>query len=94
MTTTDITTTGDPAASSAFAGARRATSYIEHPDLVAERIRRYTDLVGPERVMAGADCGFATFANFVNIDPAIAWAKFRSLTEGAHRTNRQTAVYA
>lgn len=70
------------------------TSYIEHPDLVAERIRRYTNILGPERVMAGADCGFATFANFVNIDPAIAWAKFRSLTEGAHRTNRQTAVYA
>jgi len=64
------------------------TSYVEHPDLVAERIRRYVDLVGPERVMAGADCGFATFANFVNIDPAIAWAKFDSLVRGAERASQ------
>jgi 5-methyltetrahydropteroyltriglutamate--homocysteine methyltransferase len=70
------------------------TSYIEHPDLVAERIRRYTDLLGPERVMAGADCGFATFANFVNIDPAIAWAKFKSLVHGAERAHQPSTISA
>lgn len=59
------------------------TNYIEHPELVAQRIIRYAELVGRENVMAGTDCGFATFANFVNVDPAIAWAKLGALAEGA-----------
>jgi len=59
------------------------TNYVEHPELVAQRITRYADAVGRENVMAGTDCGFATFANFVNVFPEIAWAKLRALAEGA-----------
>jgi len=59
------------------------TNYIEHPELVAQRICRYADAVGRERVIAGTDCGFATFAGMATVDPDIAWAKLRSLQEGA-----------
>jgi 5-methyltetrahydropteroyltriglutamate--homocysteine methyltransferase len=59
------------------------TNYIEHPRLVAQRLRRFIDIVGPERVMAGTDCGFGTFAGFGAVDPEICWAKLRSLVEGA-----------
>jgi 5-methyltetrahydropteroyltriglutamate--homocysteine methyltransferase len=59
------------------------TSYVEHPEVVAQRIVRYAQVVGRENVIAGTDCGFATFANFTPVDPGIAWAKLRSLTEGA-----------
>ena len=60
------------------------TNFIEHPELVAQRLVRYAEIVGKERVMAGTDCGFATFARSVNqVEPEIAWAKFRSMTEGA-----------
>ena len=59
------------------------TNYIEHPELVAQRIRRYADLVGRENVIAGSDCGFATFANLLHIDPAITWAKLEAMAEGA-----------
>jgi 5-methyltetrahydropteroyltriglutamate--homocysteine methyltransferase len=59
------------------------TNYIEHPELVAQRILQYTDIVGPDRVMAGTDCGFGTWAGFGAIDPDICWAKMRSLSEGA-----------
>ncbi len=59
------------------------TNYIEHPRLVAERIGRYADLVGRERVMAGSDCGFGTFAGFGPVDPDVAWLKLRSLAQGA-----------
>jgi 5-methyltetrahydropteroyltriglutamate--homocysteine methyltransferase len=62
-----------------------STNYIEHPDLVAERIRRYAGIVGPERVIAGTDCGFATFASFLSVQPAIGWAKLGSLVEGTRR---------
>ncbi|MDQ6669892.1 MAG: epoxyalkane--coenzyme M transferase, partial [Chloroflexota bacterium] len=58
-------------------------NYIEHPDLVAQRIERYAQLVGRENVMAGTDCGFGTFVGLSTVDPDIAWAKFRSMTEGA-----------
>ena len=61
------------------------TNFVEHPDLVAERLRRFTDIVGPERVMAGSDCGFGTFAGFGAVDPEIAWAKLATLAEGARR---------
>ncbi len=60
------------------------TNFVEHPQLVAERIERYTAIVGRERVLAGTDCGFGTFAGFGAVHPDIAWAKLRSLTEGAH----------
>jgi 5-methyltetrahydropteroyltriglutamate--homocysteine methyltransferase len=59
------------------------TNFIEHPELVAERILRFASIVGRERVMAGTDCGFGTWAGFGPIDPDICWAKLRSLAEGA-----------
>jgi 5-methyltetrahydropteroyltriglutamate--homocysteine methyltransferase len=59
------------------------TNYIEHPELVAQRILKFTDIVGPERVVAGTDCGFGTWAGFGAIDPDICWAKLRSLADGA-----------
>jgi 5-methyltetrahydropteroyltriglutamate--homocysteine methyltransferase len=59
------------------------SNYVEHPSLVAERICRFADIVGRDRVMAGADCGFATFAGLGKVDPAIARMKFASLVEGA-----------
>ena len=59
------------------------TNFIEHPELVAQRIERYAGLVGRERVLAGADCGFGTFAGFGPVDPDIAWAKLGALVEGA-----------
>ncbi len=59
------------------------TNYIEHPQLVADRITRYAKLVGRENVIAGVDCGFATSATSQMVDPAIAWAKLAALAEGA-----------
>jgi len=59
------------------------TNFIEHPDLVAERIARFVDIVGTERVIAGSDCGFGTFAGFGAVDPEIAYAKLAALAEGA-----------
>ena len=59
------------------------TNFIEHPRVVAERIERYASIVGRERVIAGTDCGFSTFAGFGVVDPAIVWAKLKALTEGA-----------
>ncbi|MCY3832565.1 MAG: cobalamin-independent methionine synthase II family protein [Chloroflexi bacterium] len=59
------------------------TNFIEHPRLVAERIERFANIVGRERVIAGTDCGFGTFAGFGAIHPDIAYAKLRSLAEGA-----------
>jgi 5-methyltetrahydropteroyltriglutamate--homocysteine methyltransferase len=59
------------------------TNYIEHPELVAQRIVRYAQLVGRENVIAGSDCGFATFASFLAIDPGITWAKLGAMAEGA-----------
>jgi 5-methyltetrahydropteroyltriglutamate--homocysteine methyltransferase len=59
------------------------TNFIEHPELVAERIEKFVNIVGKERVIAGSDCGFGTFAGFGAIDPDIAFAKLKSLSEGA-----------
>jgi 5-methyltetrahydropteroyltriglutamate--homocysteine methyltransferase len=59
------------------------TNFVEHPDLVAERLRRFIDIVGPDRVIAGSDCGFGTFAGFGTIDPDIAYAKLAAMAEGA-----------
>ena len=61
------------------------TNFIEHPDLVAERLRRFIEIVGIERVVAGSDCGFGTFAGYGSVDPDIAYAKLESLAEGARR---------
>ena len=66
------------------------TNFIEHPELIAQRIVRYADVVGRERVMAGSDCGFATFARSQPlVEPEIAWAKLESMAEGARLASRQ-----
>jgi 5-methyltetrahydropteroyltriglutamate--homocysteine methyltransferase len=59
------------------------TNYVEHPDLVAERIVRFAGIVGRERVIAGTDCGFGTFGGFGPVDPDIVYLKLASLVEGA-----------
>ncbi len=65
------------------------TNYIEHPLLVAERIGRFADIVGRERVIAGTDCGFGTFAGFGPVDPDIAYLKLAAMTEGAKIASRR-----
>lgn len=59
------------------------TNFVEHPELVAQRISRFVDIVGAQRVIAGTDCGFGTFAGFGAVDPAICYAKLKSLAQGA-----------
>ncbi|WP_299897739.1 cobalamin-independent methionine synthase II family protein [uncultured Ruegeria sp.] len=59
------------------------TNFVEHPELVAQRIDRFTEIVGADRVIAGSDCGFGTFAGFGAVDPQIAYAKLAALSEGA-----------
>ncbi|TKD49894.1 cobalamin-independent methionine synthase II family protein [Sphingomonas baiyangensis] len=59
------------------------SNYLEHPELIAQRIERFAAIVGADRVVASTDCGFGTFAGYGKIDPAVTWAKLRSLREGA-----------
>jgi 5-methyltetrahydropteroyltriglutamate--homocysteine methyltransferase len=59
------------------------TNFVEHPEVVAQRITRFAQVIGKERVMAGTDCGFATFAGRRVVDPQIAWLKFDAMAEGA-----------
>ena len=59
------------------------THFVEHPELVAQRLRKFVDIVGRERVMAGSDCGFSTFAGYAGIDPEIAYLKLAAMAEGA-----------
>lgn len=59
------------------------TNFVEHPKVVAERIEKFVNIVGRERVIAGTDCGFGTFAGYGAVAPDIAYAKLRSLVEGA-----------
>ena len=59
------------------------TNFIEHPKLVAQRLEKFTNIVGLERVIAGSDCGFGTFAGFGAVDPDIAYAKLTALAQGA-----------
>ena len=65
------------------------TNCVEHPELVAERIVRYARLVGPENVIAGADCGFAQGASYRRVHPSIVWEKFRVLAEGARLASQR-----
>jgi 5-methyltetrahydropteroyltriglutamate--homocysteine methyltransferase len=65
------------------------TNYIEHPKLVAQRLVRYGKLVGPENLIAGSDCGFATFASYLTVDPGITWAKLHAMAEGAALASRE-----
>ena len=64
------------------------TNFIEHPRVVANRLRGFVDLVGAERVLAGTDCGFGTFAGFGAVDEEIVWAKLATLAEGAALASR------
>lgn len=61
------------------------TNFVEHPDLVAQRLERFVDIVGAQRVIAGSDCGFGTFAGFGTVDPEIAYAKLSALSAGARQ---------
>jgi 5-methyltetrahydropteroyltriglutamate--homocysteine methyltransferase len=65
------------------------TNFVEHPELVSERICRFADIVGRERVIAGTDCGFSTFAGFGAVDPDIVFAKLASMAEGARIASRR-----
>jgi len=65
------------------------TNYIEHPQLVAQRLVRYAQLVGRENVIAGADCGFGTFAGTPMVHPDIVFAKLSSMVEGARIASAQ-----
>ncbi|MBS93164.1 MAG: epoxyalkane--coenzyme M transferase [Chromatiales bacterium] len=65
------------------------SNYIEHPDLVAQRICNYADVVGRDRVMAGSDCGFSTFRGLPTVYPDITWEKLKSLVEGAKRASKK-----
>jgi 5-methyltetrahydropteroyltriglutamate--homocysteine methyltransferase len=59
------------------------SNYLEHPELIAQRIERFAGIVGQDRVVASTDCGFGTFAGYGKIDPIVTWAKLRNLREGA-----------
>jgi len=59
------------------------TNFIEHPRVVANRIMQFVEIVGSDRVIAGTDCGFSTFAGFGSVDPSIVWAKLEALSAGA-----------
>jgi 5-methyltetrahydropteroyltriglutamate--homocysteine methyltransferase len=65
------------------------TNFIEHPELIAQRIGRYAALVGREKVIAGSDCGYGTWVGQAAVDPAVAWAKLASLAEGARLASRE-----
>jgi 5-methyltetrahydropteroyltriglutamate--homocysteine methyltransferase len=67
----------------------QSTVLVEHPELVAQRIVRFAKVVGRENVIAGADCGFATFAGSTEIHPSVVWAKFDALVEGARIATRE-----
>jgi 5-methyltetrahydropteroyltriglutamate--homocysteine methyltransferase len=64
-------------------------NYIEHPELVAQRLEKFVEIVGAERVIAGTDCGFGTWSGFGAVDPDICWAKLAALSEGARRATER-----
>jgi 5-methyltetrahydropteroyltriglutamate--homocysteine methyltransferase len=65
------------------------TNFIEHPEVVADRIERYASVVGKENVIAGTDCGFGTFASGGSVFPSIAWAKLATLSQGAALASKE-----
>ena len=65
------------------------TNFVEHPRLVAQRLRRFAGIVGADRVIAGSDCGFGTFAGFGAVDADIVYAKFAAMAEGARLASAQ-----
>jgi 5-methyltetrahydropteroyltriglutamate--homocysteine methyltransferase len=64
------------------------TNYVDHPELIAERLVRFGNILGRERVIAGSDCGFSTFAGFGPVDPDVAYMKFQAMAEGARLASR------
>jgi 5-methyltetrahydropteroyltriglutamate--homocysteine methyltransferase len=66
-----------------------STNYVEHPELVAERLCRFAGLVGRERVIAGSDCGFGTFAGYGKLDPDISFKKLRAMAQGAEIASKR-----
>ena len=64
------------------------SNFVEHPELVADRIVNYAGVVGRENLIAGVDCGFGTFAGRVQVDSKIVWIKLQSLAEGARRASK------
>jgi 5-methyltetrahydropteroyltriglutamate--homocysteine methyltransferase len=67
----------------------QSTVLVEHPELVAQRLERFAAIVGRERVIAGADCGFASFAGSNEVHPSIVWAKFKALVDGARIASKR-----
>jgi 5-methyltetrahydropteroyltriglutamate--homocysteine methyltransferase len=67
------------------------TNFVEHPELVAQRLEKFVEIVGIERVVAGTDCGFGTFAGFGSVDPEIAYAKLQALSDGAEIASKRLA---
>ena len=65
------------------------SKFIEHPELIAQRIARYAHLVGRENVVAGSDCGYGTWVGQAAVDPDVVWAKLAALAEGARIASRQ-----
>jgi len=64
------------------------SNFIEHPELVAQRIERYARLVGRENVIAGGDCGYGTWVGQAAVDPDVVWAKLTAMAEGAHLASK------
>jgi 5-methyltetrahydropteroyltriglutamate--homocysteine methyltransferase len=65
------------------------TNYVEHPDLVCQRLLTLAGLVGRENVIAGSDCGFSTFATSPTVHPTVTWAKLGAMAEGARRASER-----
>jgi 5-methyltetrahydropteroyltriglutamate--homocysteine methyltransferase len=65
------------------------TNFIEHPELVAQRIGRFARLVGRDNVIAGSDCGYGTWVGQAAVDPDVVWAKLKSLADGARLASRE-----
>ena len=65
------------------------SNFIEHPELIAQRIARYANLVGRENVIAGSDCGYGTWVGQAAVDPDVVWAKFAAMAEGARLATKQ-----
>ena len=75
--------TGDPTSGDHHGYLDTTTNFIEHPELVAQRLQRFVDIVGSDRVIAGGDCGFGTFAGFGAMDGDIVYAKLAAMAQGA-----------
>ena len=65
------------------------SNFIEHPELIAQRIGRYARLVGRENVIAGSDCGYGTWVGQAAVDPQVVWAKLAAMAEGCRIASRE-----